>query len=335
MECLRFLALKGLKEPDLFTSDLDKGQVLLLKQMYENGLRPLRGRKTCAVAPTSVANVLLLWLGSLPEPVVPEKLIPELMRATEVFAEEVATSKFDDTLPLRGGKVASLAPLRTIFKKVDPYVIELLFPLFELLHHYWINQPKSVQRIALQQLSCLFAGMIFGKPSEGGDSSSNVSAALQSTTAVLIEYYRPVFTEPTRLNRYALDAARQSQNQRLSSESRAHERSLFLREASRECHVGGDHTVLDTGSPLLTPRKLSNLSLFPLKSSPIDSIDTTKGFHEGLEAVINELLNSAISTAFLEEDHDSTMRVIEMGQLSMLEKETATAHDIHYLKVFT
>lgn len=46
--------------------------------------------------------------------------------------------------------------------QADPFVVEALFPLFELLHHYWINQPDRDS--ALQELGRQLAPSVFGTP---------------------------------------------------------------------------------------------------------------------------------------------------------------------------
>lgn len=40
---------------------------------------------------------------------------------------------------MQAWQVEKLAPLPLLLQS-EPYVVEALFPLFELLHHYWINQ---------------------------------------------------------------------------------------------------------------------------------------------------------------------------------------------------
>ena len=45
-------------------------------------------------------------------------------------------------------------------------VVEALFPLFELLHHYWINQADRDS--CLQQLGRLLSPAVFGTPAEHG-----------------------------------------------------------------------------------------------------------------------------------------------------------------------
>ena len=44
--------------------------------------------------------------------------------------------------------------------------MEALFPLFELLHHYWINQADRDG--TLQELGRLLAPAVFGTPAEHG-----------------------------------------------------------------------------------------------------------------------------------------------------------------------
>ena len=45
-------------------------------------------------------------------------------------------------------------------------MVEALFPLFELLHHYWINQADRDG--ALQELGALLAPAVFGAPAAHG-----------------------------------------------------------------------------------------------------------------------------------------------------------------------
>jgi hypothetical protein len=50
--------------------------------------------------------------------------------------------------------------------QAEPFVVEALFPLFELLHHYWINQADRDS--TLQELGRLLAPAVFGTPAEHG-----------------------------------------------------------------------------------------------------------------------------------------------------------------------
>jgi hypothetical protein len=128
-DCLRWLALRGLTAQRLFAGPAagDKRKLLALRHLYDTGRRPLRSKSCRDKEPQLVASLLLLWLGSLPEPLFPAALVPELVDSQQSdYYEE------------------RLASVRGLLKRADPYVVEALFPLFELLHHYWINQVCSV-----------------------------------------------------------------------------------------------------------------------------------------------------------------------------------------------
>lgn len=90
LDCLRFLAVRGLNTPALFASPVDKRRLLALKEAYDAGHRAVRGSKAAKLDPRSVANLLLLWLGALPEPLFPPEFVPELLRTRGGRAERVA-----------------------------------------------------------------------------------------------------------------------------------------------------------------------------------------------------------------------------------------------------
>jgi hypothetical protein len=72
LDCVRFLSKRSLTNKELFSGEVDKSVVFELKQQYEQGRRPLRSRKNRSIiADAQVANLLLLWLGSLPHPFFP------------------------------------------------------------------------------------------------------------------------------------------------------------------------------------------------------------------------------------------------------------------------
>ena len=188
LDCLRHLGARGLTVAGLFgaCAGVDKRKLLALRQLYDSGKRPLKSRAaskdpylvsaaTMARAPLplkcggtprggraadrapaprtapQVSNLLLLWLGSLPEPLLPAEALPELLGAQR---GEGSTRR------------SRMLAIRTCLKQTEPFIIEAMYPLFEFLHHWWINQPD--REAALQHLGALFAPAVFGSPQVRG-----------------------------------------------------------------------------------------------------------------------------------------------------------------------
>jgi hypothetical protein len=219
-DCLRWLALRGLTAQRLFAGPAagDKRKLLALRHLYDTGRRPLRSKSCRDKEPQLVASLLLLWLGSLPEPLFPAALVPELVDSQQSdYYEE------------------RLASVRGLLKRADPYVVEALFPLFELLHHYWINQADRDS--SLQDLGRLLTPAVFGTARQHGLPPAD-GGLLSDTVEMLISEYRPLFTQPFNLRRYEADAARQA-----------------AAEAARTDAAGMP------SSPLLTPIRCERLSV--------------------------------------------------------------------------
>lgn len=132
--------------------------------------------------------------------------------------------------------------------QAEPFVVEALFPLFELLHHYWINQADRDG--SLQELARLLAPAVFGTPAEHGLLAED-GGLLSDTVEMLISEYRPLFTQPFNLRRYEADAARQA-----------------AAEAQRAEAAAAASPPLPA-SPLLTPIRCQRLSVMgPEGDSP-------------------------------------------------------------------
>lgn len=191
LDCLRHLGARGLTVAGLFGAGagVDKRKLLALRQLYDSGKRPLKSRGA-SKDPYLVSNLLLLWLGSLPEPLLPAEALPELLGA----------QRGDDST-----RRSRMLAIRTCLKQTEPFIIEAMYPLFEFLHHWWINQPD--REAALQHLGALFAPAVFGSPQEAGLTSEDAGLLQQLTEALICEY-RPLFTQPYAFNRYEQDAAR-------------------------------------------------------------------------------------------------------------------------------
>jgi hypothetical protein len=266
LDSLRCLAARGLTTPDLFSSPVNKRQLLALKEAYDAGRRALRSARVATnIEPAAAANLLLLWLGALPEPLFPAEHVPELL---ESHTNPNAT---------RAERVASM---RCLLKRTEPFIVEALFPLFELLHHYWINQPQRDATLAT--LSSTFAMPVFGTPAEHG-ASPEAAMYLQDAAALLITEYRPLFTQPYNLQRYEADLARQAsaaEARATAAETRAAHHELQgngiagvgatnttsnrlspLRICSSPLGVNNTPDWAELGSPLLTPRRMGALSV--------------------------------------------------------------------------
>jgi hypothetical protein len=260
------LAARGLTTPDLFSSPVNKRQLLALKEAYDAGRRALRSARVATnIEPAAAANLLLLWLGALPEPLFPAEHVPELLQA--------------HTNP-NANRAERVASMRCLLKRTEPFIVEALFPLFELLHHYWINQPQRESTLAT--LASTFTIPVFGTPAEHGAHSSEAAALLQDAAALLITEYRPLFTQPYNLQRYEADLARQAtaaEAKATAAETRVapevlHDSSVIERLSpllfcpspfsSSPTNGGATTTTPDwaeVGSPLLTPRRMGALSV--------------------------------------------------------------------------
>jgi hypothetical protein len=170
--------------------------------------------------------------------------------------------------------------MRCLLKRTEPFIVEALFPLFELLHHYWINQPQ--REATLASLASTFAVPVFGAPAEHG-AGPEAAIFLQDAAALLIAEYRPLFTQPYNLQRYDADLARQAsaaEAKATAAETRAaqelHNNTIVATAMRlsplRVCSSASDAYLstspslgntdwAEVGSPLLTPRRMGALSV--------------------------------------------------------------------------
>ncbi|KAL4457418.1 hypothetical protein ABPG75_012283 [Micractinium tetrahymenae] len=240
-DCLRWLALRGLTTPRLFAgAPLGEDRKLMaLRHLYDTGRRPLRSKSCRDKDPHLIASLLLLWLRSLPEALFPAALVPELVESQQ-------SDYYDE-------RVASV---RALLKRADPYVVEALFPLFELLHHYWINQADRDS--CLQELGRLLAPAVFGSAADHGLPPED-GGLLSDTVEMLIAEYRPLFTQPFNLRRYEADVARQA-----------------LAAEAQRAEAAAAAAAAPLSSPLLTPIRCERLSVMaPEGSSPFSDCCAT------------------------------------------------------------
>jgi hypothetical protein len=279
LECLRFLAARGgLHQKGLFTAAIDKRQLLTLKEQFESGRKALRGPRAAVIPPSCVANLLLLWLSALPEPLFPPDLLPALLQSYASLGSSAHADR--------------IMALRCILKCCDAYVVEAIFPLFELLHHYWVNQQE--RQAALRDLTSIFSVHVFGLAAEHR-APPELADALFEATRLLIADYRPLFTQPYNFNRYEEDLARQeaAAAKRLADAAgKQGDCDLTLR-----CGLLSSRTAVfaDTGSPLLTPRRVGLLSVFNGNQSP--NLEEQL-YSDELNAVVQGLLDSTVASAF-------------------------------------
>ena len=180
LDCIRFLSKRSLTNNDLFSGEVDKSVVLELKQQYEQGRRPLRSRKNRAIIDDAqVANLLLLWLGSLPHPLFPVE------HAWHLASSAAARNVYETVKVLIAG--------------TEPFVLEVLFPLFELLHHFHLNVERQGREETLSYLAAIFTPSIFGTKEEHGLRGGEYEALLKDACALLIKEYRGLFTRKPEL----------------------------------------------------------------------------------------------------------------------------------------
>ena len=254
LDSLRFLATRGLTTTGLFSSPVNKRQLLALKESYDAGRRALRSARVVNnLEPAAAANLLLLWLGALPEPLFPAEHIPA------VFAMHAHTAPRSERI----------ADMRTLLKRTEPFIVEALFPLFELLHHYWINQSQREE--TLMELASIFAAPVFGTPSEHPSSPPDAAHHLIEAASLLISEYRPLFTQPYNLQRYEADLLRQaSAAEAKNTAAEVKRSSLDLASsglspisitASTSTSTSSEWSFDMLNSPLLTPRRMHTLSV--------------------------------------------------------------------------
>jgi hypothetical protein len=178
LDCVRFLSKRSLTNKELFSGEVDKSVVFELKQQYEQGRRPLRSRKNRSIiADAQVANLLLLWLGSLPHPLFPVEHAWHLVSGA--------------------GSRNLCETLKVLIANTEPFILEVLFPLFELLHHFHLN--VACREETLSYLSAIFTPSIFGTKEEHGLRGEEYEALLYDACALLIKEYRGLFTSKPEL----------------------------------------------------------------------------------------------------------------------------------------
>ena len=351
------MATRGLTTPGLFACTVNKRQLLALKEAYDAGRRALRSARVASnLEPATAANLLLLWLGALPEPPFPSEHVPAVL---ELYAKP-HTSREE-----------RVATMRCLLKRTEPFIVEALFPLFELLHHYWINQPQRED--TLSDLASTFAAPVFGTPAEHG-TPPQTAGLLAEATALLIAEYRPLFTQPYNLQRYAADLARQQcaaeakeARARASAEATAtstaasppsacaiatgttsHRLSPFCINTNiynplHDTNVSGSASSsssshFEVGSPLLTPRRLGTLSVMrpaepllgcsPEETNPIwAALHSSNGSACGSEedddmmTLLDGMLTSTISAVFAPTHTTTAMQACSNGKDMALDRK--------------
>lgn len=199
-DCLKFLSKRSLKNSALFSGDIDKATILSLKRAYEQGRRPLRSKKIrTTVDDVQVANLLLLWLGSLPCPLLP-------VEHSCCLANLAYNGGNKDTASMYGS-------LKALIRCTEPFILEVLFPLFELLHHFHLNAERREE--SLSCLSAIFTPSIFGTKEDHGLRGIEFEALLRDACSLLIKEYRSLFTSqpdllPTQDSRHVVECNKEN-----------------------------------------------------------------------------------------------------------------------------
>lgn len=110
---------------------------LLCKRLYDSGQDAFKVLPSATKDVHAVAGILKLWLQSLPEAVIPPQLY-EAALATQC-----------------GGcpQQEQVAALHVLLRKCEHGVLQVLYPVMELLHHYCLNQRNpGAERAALARL---------------------------------------------------------------------------------------------------------------------------------------------------------------------------------------
>lgn len=174
-DCVKLVSKGGLKGHDLFSGPMNRKKLLQLKYAYDEGRRPLKGRNAHKrVSVEDAANLLILWLSALPEPMLPVESVWKM-------SSGVATD---------GGCMFSV--IKTVLMETEPFILEAMFPLFELLHHFYLNQQD--REGCLETLAALFSPPIFGMEDEHGLQNGGV---IQDACCLMIKEYRGLFTQPS------------------------------------------------------------------------------------------------------------------------------------------
>lgn len=130
--------------------------------------RPLPSGPTSTL---QVAELMLLWLASMPEPLFPSELMPALLAS-----QQAAASLTDRVAAIRG-----------LLKQTEPFLVEALYPLFEFLHHWLLNQAD--REGAIQELGRRFAPHVFG-PAAAYMLPDGEAGLLADTAQLMILQYR-------------------------------------------------------------------------------------------------------------------------------------------------
>lgn len=179
LDCLRFLSKSSLKDHDLFSGPIDKKKLLQLKHAYEEGKRPLKGRHATRRASVEDAgNLLMLWLGSLPEPIMPMEHVWKIASKANGVDES-----------------ALYGVIKSLILETEPFILEAMYPLCEMLHHMYLNMEDRAS--SLVYLSNLFCAPLLGTREEHGLTGGNYDSLLQQTCGLLIREYRGLFTQPS------------------------------------------------------------------------------------------------------------------------------------------
>lgn len=179
LDCLRFLSKSSLKDHDLFTGPINKKKLLQLKHAYEDGKRPLKGKNAARRASVEDAgNLLMLWLGSLPEAIMP---LEHVWKIASVGQDE--------------GEERLYGVIKSLIMETEPFILEAMYPLFEMLHHMYLNQED--RESSLTYLGSLFCAPVLGTKEEHGLDRDDYDVILKKACKLLIREYRGLFTQPS------------------------------------------------------------------------------------------------------------------------------------------
>ena len=219
-DCLRLLSKSSFKDHDLFSGEINKKKLLQLKHAYEEGKRPLKGKSAHRrVSAEDAGNLLMLWLGSLPEPIFP---LEHVWRIGSVR---------------NPGSAPLYDVLKSLLLQTEPFILEAMYPLFEMLHHIYLNQAD--RETSLAYLGSLFCSPVLGTEQEHGLKGQEWAQLLESACSLMIREYRGLFTQPSIgvEDRYSRDVARIAQReQRVTPQERR--KNLLLMNDGEQDHVG-------------------------------------------------------------------------------------------------
>ncbi|KAK9804820.1 hypothetical protein WJX72_007288 [[Myrmecia] bisecta] len=175
-DTLKYLSRHAMTTEGLFRTKADGRKVLNMKRMFDAGQDPFR--VLTAEDQHVVAGVLKLWLGCLPQPVIPADMYSILLK----------TQSIPD-------RMRRMLQMHAVLKQMPASTLQVLYPLMEFLHHHSINQRRKPDSpIAPPDLARIFAPLLLRPSGCNSISCESDLAAAVNVADMMIKDYRTIFT---------------------------------------------------------------------------------------------------------------------------------------------